>query len=139
MNTALYGLFNDEQLAEQARARLVAAGIKRPAIQLLALSSEERDHVGSYADTEAHMHDAERDHVGSYADTEAHMHNAERDHVGSFAAHRHPDDILRELNQAGLSNSDAQACLMQMAQGARLLLVQPNADQMAQAAEILRA
>ena len=157
MNTALYGLYDDKQLAEQARAKLIASGIKPRAIQTLALSSEERDHAGGFGDTEAHMHGAERDHAGGFGDTEAHMHSAERDHAGgfgdteahmhgaerdhagSFASHRHPDDILRELSKAGIADGDAQACLMRMAQGAMLLLVQPSADQIAQAAEILRA
>jgi hypothetical protein len=147
----LYRLYDDERLAEDARARLVAAGIKRRAIELKMLAGEPAAHVGSYADTGAHAHDAERDrvgsfasaepagapHMGSYADTGAHAHDAERDHVGSFVPHQHADDILRDLVMAGLARDAAADCVARMGQGAALLLVRASADQQARVSEIL--
>src|SRR5690348_14937616 len=100
MDTTLHAIYDDVSMAQQASQQLKTIGIDQHAIRLVgaaALSANELGHMGSYADSGAHMHDAERDHVGGYADSGAHMHDAERDHMGSYAdsgAHMH--DAERE-------------------------------------------
>ncbi len=119
MNHPLFALYENERMADQAMAKLVAAGIKRRAIQIVTLP------------------EAERDHVGGFGDSGDHAHGAERDHVGSFAPHKHADDLLRDLVAAGLADNEAHGAVARLNEGAALLLVQADGAHAAQAAAIL--
>ncbi len=155
MNHPLFALYENERMADQAMAKLVAAGIKRRAIQIVTLPEAERDHVGGFGDSGDHAHGAERDHVGGFGDSGDHAHGAERDHVGgfgdsgdhahgaerdhvgSFAPHKHADDLLRDLVAAGLADNEAHGAVARLNEGAALLLVQADGAHAAQAAAIL--
>jgi hypothetical protein len=164
MNTLVHAIYDDARLAEQAIQELRALGIAEIAMlsvtSAMANSAAGQAHMGSFADSGAHMHDAERDHVGSFADSGAHMHDAERDHVGSFAdsgAHTHsaardrvggfadsassgPKTTLGEnLVRAGLSPADAQSAQARLDMGATLILVRAEGEAAERAAAILRS
>jgi hypothetical protein len=164
MNTLLHAIYDDSRLAEQVIQQLTETGIAKGAILLvtaaMATSAAGRAHMGSFADSEAHMHDTERDHVGSFADSEAHMHDTERDHVGSFAdsgAHMHDAErdragsfadralaapivpLVDDLVRAGLSQPDAQAAAVRLDTGASLLLVRAEGEQAIRAAALLQS
>jgi hypothetical protein len=164
MNTLLHAVYDDPRQAEQATQQLRALGIAESAIlsisSAMANSAEGRAHMGSFADSGAHMHDAERDHVGSFADSGAHMHDAERDHVGSFSdseAHMHdaardrvgsfansasaapPADLVGDLLRAGLSQADAQAAAARLGTGATLVLARVEGEAATRADAILHS
>jgi predicted GNAT family acetyltransferase len=164
MNTLVHAIYNDARVAEQVIQELMAVGIAENAIlsvtSAMANSAAGQAHMGSFADSGAHTHDAERDHVGGFADSKAHMHDAERDHVGSFAdsgTHTHgaardrvggfadsassgPNTTLAEnLVRAGLSPADAQAAIARLAMAATLVLVRAEGEAADRAAAILRS
>ena len=164
MHTLLHAVYEDPRQAEQATQQLRALGVAEGAIlsitSAMANSAEGRAHMGSFADSGAHMHDAERDHIGSFADSGAHTHDAERDHVGSFAdsgAHMHdaardrvgsfadsasavPHAVLvGDLLRAGLSEADAQAAAARLGIGATLVLARVEGEVARRAAAILQS
>jgi hypothetical protein len=146
MNTLLHAVYDDPRQAEQATQQLRALEIVEGAIlsvtSAMASSAAGRAHMGSFADSGAHMHDAERDHVGSFADSGAHMHDAERDHVGSFAdsAPAARDATLAEdLVRAGLSQADARAAAARLGTGATLVLARAEGEAATRAAAILQS
>jgi hypothetical protein len=163
MNTLLHAVYDDPRQAEQAIQQLKALGIAEGAIlsitSVMATSAEGWAHMGSFANSGAHIHDAERDHVGSFADSGAHAHDAERDHVGSFAdsgAHAHDaardrvgsfannasatrDATLADnLVRAGLSQADAQAAAARLSRGATLILARVEGETATRAGAILQ-
>jgi hypothetical protein len=140
MNTALYALYDDPRLAEQASQQLMSAGIARDAIKLITSAQMAVGHVGSFGDSGAHEHDATRDQMGSFGDAGAHVHNVARDRVGSFAGvepWQVGDDLAGELARAGLMGDQASVALERISAGATLLLVRVTADQAHRAAAIL--
>jgi predicted GNAT family acetyltransferase len=164
MNTLLHAVYDSPRQAEQVIQQLTETGIAEGAIlsvtAAMANSAAGRAHMGSFADSGAHMHDAERDHVGSFADSGAHMHDAERDHVGSFAdsgAHMHDAErdragsfadsasttpsvtVVDDLVRAGLSQANAQAAAVRLGTGATLLLVRAEGEQAIRAAALLQS
>ena len=162
MNTLIHALYDDSRLAEQAIQELMAIGIAHNAIlsvtSAMANSVAGQTHMGSFADSGAHMHDAERDHTGSFADSGAHMHDAARDHVGSFAdsgAHMHDaardriggfagsassgQTLAENLVRAGLSDADAQAAIARLDMGATLVMARAEGDVATRAAAILQS
>jgi hypothetical protein len=163
MDMLLHTIYDDPRLAEQAIQQLTALGVAQGAILPITLAMAnsaagrahmgsfadsgahihdgERDHVGSFADSGAHMHDGERAHVGSFADSGAHMHDGERDHIGSFAdsAPSAPRASLADdLVRAGLPQADVQAAVARLSLGATLLLVRTEGETATQAAAILQ-
>jgi hypothetical protein len=164
MNTLVHAIYDDSRLAQQAIQELMAIGIAQNAIlsvtSAMANSAAGQAHMGSFADSGAHMHDAQRDHVGGFADSEAHMHDAQRDHVGGFAdsgAHAHDaardrvggfansassdsnSALTDKLVRAGLSQADAQAAIPRLGMGATLVLVRAEGEAASRAAAILQS
>jgi hypothetical protein len=164
MNTLLHAIYDDPRMAEQVVQQLTAVGIAQSAIlsitSAMANSAAGRAHMGSFADSGAHRHDAERDHVGSFADSGAHTHDTERDHVGSFAdSEAHTHDAARDrvggfadsasaapkatladdLVRAGLSQADAQAAAARLGTGATLVLARAEGEVATRAAAILQS
>jgi hypothetical protein len=146
MNTLTHAIYDDPELAQQAIQQLEAIGIARGALLLvtsaMANSAEGRAHMGSFADSGAHMHDAARDHVGGFADSGAHMHDAARDRVGSFASDAPANqsaELVDDLVRAGLSQADAQTAAPRLGMGAALLLVRAEGEPAARAAAILQS
>jgi hypothetical protein len=164
VDTTLHAIYSDERMAQQAIQQLLAIGIEQQAIRLMStvsLADTQRDHLGSYADNDEHMHGVARDHVGGYADSGEHMHTAARDHVGGYAdsgEHMHTaardqvgsfasvergptraENMADQLQAAGLTAEQARAYGARVDAGGAVLLVQVSPDQVAQVAEILRA
>jgi hypothetical protein len=163
VDTTLHAIYSDERTAQQAIQQLAAVGVDQHAIQLVSavsLAGTQRDHVGSYADDDEHMHTAARDHIGGFADSGEHMHTAARDHIGGYAdsgEHMHTaarDHVgsfasvergrtraatMADQRKAGLTAEQARAYAARVEAGGAVLLVRVSPDQAAQVAEILRA
>jgi hypothetical protein len=128
MNTLLHAVYDDPRQAEQATQQLRALEIVEGAIlsvtSAMASSAAGRAHMGSFADSGAHMHDAERDHVGSFADSAP----AARDAT-----------LAEDLVRAGLSQADARAAAARLGTGATLVLARAEGEAATRAAAILQS
>lgn len=139
----LHALVADPHAAEHLVDRLIAAGVTREMIRTIGAGGvghvggfagsmdhdhdADHGHAGSFADGAEHMHGAERDHVGSFADSDDHAHNAERDRVGSFATTdpgaRRRAMLQREIIAAGIPADAAATTIAKLDDGAVLVLV----------------
>ncbi len=162
MGVLHYALYDSQAAAEDAAARLAAAGIEPGQIVILSAgraAGEAERHVGSFADTEGHIEHAERQpkgrydeglsdpnapehgRVGRFDDTSGHIHDARFEPKGSFA------DGMRQalqegrltalLAQTGLAEADARRVEERLEAGAVLVAVDADEAHAMQAAEIL--